>query len=223
MQQMYEKSKHGFLISHNLKRERGAKKEMNDLINSYSSVSDGVVETNVQVNSSSDIDKQLALELSELKQKKGVFDTGVDCLLFTAIDKNPMEFLETIFSGAKRDNFIAKETQRIVPLQRVDMASSPEKLLTTTKELISEFNFSNYKTFAIKYACRNNSVFDKKQIIDTVAKMMPDDLKVDLNNPDITLYIEIFYRGLGVSLIETQKVVQLMDFNIQKYLNDEHN
>lgn len=45
--------------------------------------------------------------------------------------------------------------------------------------------------FAVLYEARANSGIDRMKIIDAVAKSVPGPHKVDLNNPDKTIIVEI--------------------------------
>lgn len=56
--------------------------------------------------------------------------------------------------------------------------------------MISVFiNFS--AQFAVLYEARANSGIDRMKIINVVAKSVPGPHKVDLNNPDKTIVVEI--------------------------------
>ncbi|ELP94267.1 histone H2a, putative [Entamoeba invadens IP1] len=197
MQQHYN-DKSGLLISHSLKRDRGSKKEVNDLITRYltdEEQTDKKVETTTPTN----IDEELKKEIAEIKCKTIIMATGVDCLLFTEVPCEAVHAVSLLFEGAKKDGVVVKETQRIVPLQRVVMASSMEKLTGAVQYLLDKDKEieNKYNTFGISYSCRINSTFERTEVIKVVADMMPKKWKVNLKDPDVTVVIEIFSRGLG--------------------------
>lgn len=209
-------NKTGILISHSLKRDRGSRKEVNELLQRFvyeeQDETDGTELT---------IEEQLQQELSTLKNKKAtILDTGVECMLFSPTPVDGLEAVKSIFEGAKREYMVIKETQRIVPLQKAVMASSVEKLVGTVKELLSTVNDSKYSTFAITYNCRHNSTFTRESVIPRIAELVPTGWKVNLKDPDVTIVIEIFHRGMGVSLIDRETLHKYLNFNISRYLQE---
>ena len=236
MQSHYNNTK-GILICHAMNRERGSKKEMFDLLDQFA-----ITEENNQNNQTienerneknekkieDDLDAQLAQELAQLaerKQKWYIHDTGVNCMMFCEVHSDAIETVKNVFEGAKNSEIFIKETQKIFPLQKVGIANAMEKVTGIVKEILNEMtedkSIEKYKSFAIRYACRHNSNFTRDETIKNVAEIMPKEWKVDLKNPDVTVFIEIFYRGVGVSFIDQETLVKYANFNIGKFLKGE--
>ncbi|EDR28355.1 hypothetical protein, conserved [Entamoeba dispar SAW760] len=213
----------GLLISHNLKRERGSKKEVNDLLDRFlvEDENKNFEDNTIRHEEKDDVDQQLAKELEALKKKNFIYETGVECMLYCEVPYDAIQVVSQLFDGAKKERIVMKETQKIVPLQKVDMASSMEKLLKSVKELLNEVHRENYNTFAISYNCRHNSNYSRDIVIKNVADLMPKEWKVNLKDPDVTVMIEIFYRGFGVSFVEREVMKKYNHFNIQRYIQSE--
>ncbi|EDR24853.1 hypothetical protein, conserved [Entamoeba dispar SAW760] len=222
IQQRYD-NKIGLLISHNLKRERGSKKEVNDLLDRFlvEDENKNFEDSTIRHEEKDDVDQQLAKELEALKKKNFIYETGVECMLYCEVPYDAIQVVSQLFDGAKKERIVMKETQKIVPLQKVDMASSMEKLLKSVKELLNEIHRENYNTFAISYNCRHNSNYSRDIVIKNVADLMPKEWKVNLKDPDVTVMIEIFYRGFGVSFVEREVMKKYNHFNIQRYIQSE--
>ncbi|KAL7722265.1 THUMP domain-containing protein [Entamoeba marina] len=205
-EQNHYNNKVGILISHALKRDRGAKKELSDLFSRF--IDD---ETQPTVDSN-DIDAQLAAEVEALNKKVPIHDTGVECMLFAEVPINAIEAVQKMFDGAKEEGIVIKEIQKIVPLQYVSIASSMDKLIETFTKGLEKIDAKQYKTFAIHYNCRHNSNFTRDLVIKTLADMVPKEWKVDITKAEMNIYVEIFNRGLGVSFIEKNCLKQIRQF-----------
>lgn len=89
-------------------------------------------------------------------------------------------------------------------MQATCFASADEIRLTSRALLTKLFAAQSYKTFAISAKKRICSNITRDEIIDTIATIVVElnpDCKVDLNNPEATIIVEICRTLCGISVV----------------------
>jgi tRNA acetyltransferase TAN1 len=191
-------------------------------------------ETNVKVKSENketdnkelNIHEQLAKEISEARQKKHkrFFKFNAKCknIVFIRIADeriDPREFLQKIFAdlkegGQPRTRF----TNKVFPILKTCHAGK-DIIASVAKELIAT-DFANPEKplkFKIEYRNRNNTSMKKDIITTTLVKLVGRPNKVDLNNPDKLIIVEVFKTTCGLSVVDAPK---FPNFNIRSYTED---
>jgi len=79
----------------------------------------------------------------------------------------------------------------------------------------SEPSESKGGKFAVSWKCRSgkSNKLDKMEGIKHIAQCMPEGYVVDLNNPDITVLVNVIGRFTGIGLIRDYK--RLSEFNVR--------
>jgi tRNA(Ser,Leu) C12 N-acetylase TAN1 len=103
---------------------------------------------------------------------------------------------------------------RMIPIQATCFASV-EELRSTSQALIKKYLPPATKTFAISAKRRMCDNITRGQIIDTVAQLVLDEIpecKVQLENPEVTVVVEICKTMCGVSVV--QRCEEFRNFNL---------
>ncbi|KAJ8598362.1 hypothetical protein CTAYLR_003032 [Chrysophaeum taylorii] len=103
---------------------------------------------------------------------------------------------------------------RMMPLATVCYASL-EEIRDAAKPLVARV-FSDEKKSSYKVAIkrRNNSDFPRQEAIETLAALVPEPHPVDLENPDVTILVEVFKSIAGVSVVPGYAAHH--DFNLRR-------
>ncbi|KAE8653515.1 THUMP domain-containing protein 1 homolog [Cucumis sativus] len=172
------------------------------------------------------IDQLIEAELQELgdKTKRRFFnlDSGCNGVVFIQMRKNDGEpgpeavVQHMMTSIASTRKHISRFILRILPIE-VACYASVEEITRAIKPLI-EKNFpvesQNPVKFAVLYEARANSGIDRATIINTVAKAVPEPHKVDLNNPEKTIVVEIVKTICLIGVVEKYK--ELSKYNLRQ-------
>lgn len=124
-------------------------------------------------------------------------------LLLTYIDLDPLEALEKLRSLIKERPWDFRYMLKIKPLERV-FRSSLDVLEETVKELSQKIGED--KTFRVTVNKRGSQL-STREIIERAAKHV--NRKVDLNNPDYVVLIEVVGNLMGVSVITPDQIVSI--------------
>ncbi|KAL0558812.1 hypothetical protein IC582_003394 [Cucumis melo] len=163
------------------------------------------------------IDQLIEAELQELgdKTKRRFFnlDSGCNGVVFIQMRKNdgepgPKAVVQHMMTSiASTRKHISRFILRILPIE-VACYASVEEITRAIKPLI-EKNFpiesQNAVKFAVLYEARANTGIDRATIINTVAKAVPEPHKVDLNNPEKTIVVEIVKTICLIGVVEKYK------------------
>ncbi|KAG7022095.1 THUMP domain-containing protein 1-like protein [Cucurbita argyrosperma subsp. argyrosperma] len=172
------------------------------------------------------IDQLIEAELQELgdKSKRRFFnlDSGCNGVVFIQMRKNDGEpgpeavVQHMMTSIASTRKHISRFILRVLPVE-VACYASVEEISRAIKPLI-EKNFpvesQSPKKFAVLYEARSNTGIDRATIINTVAKAVPEPHKVDLNNPEKTIVVEIVKTICLIGVVEKYK--ELSKYNLRQ-------
>ncbi|KAK5664997.1 hypothetical protein QVD99_008532 [Batrachochytrium dendrobatidis] len=162
-------------------------------------------------------------EITELKDHEKTYlfhweKTSVECLVFmrTAAPVQPEQFVTHILDDLLTKNLKrTRFTSRIVPLTDTCFANVPD-MTALAKKITAPF-FSTDASQSVSYAIipksRNNDKIKRDDIIQVVANLIPSHHKVNLDNPDICIIVEVFKSICGMSV--TKEYYRLKRFNIE--------
>ncbi|XP_061374157.1 uncharacterized protein LOC133316427 [Gastrolobium bilobum] len=163
------------------------------------------------------IDRLIEAEIRELgdknKRRFVKLDSGCNGVVFVQMrkkdgEKGPKDIVNQIVtSAASTRKHMSRFILRILPIE-VTCYASKEEISRAIKPLVEQ-NFpvetQNPFKFAVLYEARANTGVDRMEIIDAVAKSVPGPHKVDLNNPDKTIVVEIARTVCLIGIIEKYK------------------
>ncbi|CAK9184351.1 unnamed protein product [Ilex paraguariensis] len=149
------------------------------------------------------VDKLIEAELAELgdrsKRRFSNLDSGCNGVVFIQMRKgdeypgpnNIVQHMMTSVAATKKH--MSRFMLRVLPIE-VTCYASGDEIATAIKPLIARYFPVETETplkFAVLYDARANTGIDRMKIIDTVAKSVTGPHKVDLNNPDIHIVVQI--------------------------------
>jgi len=211
------------LLTELLEEEKFANQQTNNLeeksqsieskkVDEFQSVSSLLQAEIEELNNWKSTDKIIPVEMNS----RGVF------MLQMTIPIDPVELLREVFrrvqtTGESFSRFIV----RVVPLQYTCFADPKEILDYFTPKIAEVFTPSIPKKFAIHLKRRNNSTFPKDETIQQLAKKVGSEHKVDLENPDVIMVIEIFQSFCGLSIVDNAS--DFGNFNLREILAKKRN
>ncbi|GLT53750.1 hypothetical protein SLA2020_270000 [Shorea laevis] len=163
------------------------------------------------------IDKLIEAELEELgdKSKRRFFklDSGCNGVVFIQMrkrdgDPGPNSIVQHMMtSAASTRKHMSRFILRMLPIE-VACYTSEEEISRAIKPLVAQYfpvDTQNPQKFAVMFGARANSGIDRMKIINAVAKSVPGPHKVDLNNPDKTIIVEIIKTVCLIGVVEKYK------------------
>lgn len=172
------------------------------------------------------VDKLIEAEVRELadKSKRRFFplDSGCNGVVFVQMrkrdgDPSPKEIVQHIMiSAAATKKHISRFILRILPVEIACYASEEEisKAIIPLVEQYFPAETENPQKFSVLYGARANTGINRMKIIDAVAKSVPKPHKVDLNNPDKAIVVEIVKTVCLIGVIEKYK--ELAKYNLRQ-------
>eukprot|EP00026_Physarum_polycephalum_P011853 Phypoly_transcript_12099.p1 GENE.Phypoly_transcript_12099~~Phypoly_transcript_12099.p1 ORF type:complete len:355 (+),score=86.80 Phypoly_transcript_12099:89-1066(+) len=134
--------------------------------------------------------------------------SGMAIISFVPKELDPVEFtrrmLEHIIEKREpRPKFSVEFTNRVVPLEATcEISPSLERLLEVAKPVIdSHFKDKPACKFAIRVEHRNCNTFDRMKCINALAPLVGPEHKVDLENPDLVIMVQVFKSAAGVAVL----------------------
>ncbi|XXG53172.1 hypothetical protein AAC387_Pa03g1314 [Persea americana] len=172
------------------------------------------------------IDKQIEAELQELgdrnKRHFVSLDSGCNGVIFIQMHKRsgnpgPFEIVQHVMvSAATTRKHMSRFILRMLPVELTCYASE-EEISKAIKPLIAQYFPTETQTpqkFAVLYEARANTGIDRMKIVNLVAKTVPEPHKVDLNNPDKTIIVQVAKTVCMVGVAERYK--ELSKFNLRQ-------
>ncbi|ERN05116.1 hypothetical protein AMTRI_Chr01g109010 [Amborella trichopoda] len=163
------------------------------------------------------IDKLLEAELEELgdrdKRHFVSLDSGCNAVIFIQMHKKeggpcPADIVSHVMkTAAATRKHMSRFILRLLPVE-VTCYASGEEISKAIKPLIDHYYPSGGdppQKFAVLYDARANTGIERAAIIDSVAKAVPQPHKVDLNNPDKTIVVQIVKTICLVGVVEKYK------------------
>ncbi|KAG7950832.1 hypothetical protein I3843_13G136200 [Carya illinoinensis] len=163
------------------------------------------------------IDRLIEAELKELgdknKRRFVKLDSGCNGVVFIQMrkidgDPGPKDIVQHIMtSAASTRKHMSRFILRMLPIE-VACYTSEEEISRAIKPLVAQYfpvEAQNPQKFAVLFEARANSGIDRMKIINAVAKSVPGPHKVDLNNPDKTIVVEIIKTVCLIGVVERYK------------------
>ncbi|XP_006663534.1 THUMP domain-containing protein 1 homolog [Oryza brachyantha] len=172
------------------------------------------------------IDELIDEDLKELGDRKkrlfATLDSGCNGCIFIQMhkrdgDPGPVEIVQNMMSSAASTRkHMSRFILRVLPTEVTCYASEEEitkAIIPLVEKYFPKESSSIYK-FAVLYEARSNTGIDRMKIINTVAKSVPQPHKVDLNNPDRTIIVQIAKTICMIGVVERYK--ELSKFNLRQ-------
>ncbi|BBH02283.1 THUMP domain-containing protein [Prunus dulcis] len=168
------------------------------------------------------IDKLIEAELQELGDKNKrrfiSLDSGCNGVVFVQMrkrdgDPSPKDIVQHMMASAAATR---RHMSRVLPIE-VACYSSEEDISRAIKPLLAQHfpvETQNPQKFAVLYEARANTGIDRMKIINAVAKSVPVPHKVDLNNPDKTIVVEIVKTICLIGVVDKYK--ELAKYNLRQ-------
>ncbi|OJA19977.1 hypothetical protein AZE42_04215 [Rhizopogon vesiculosus] len=112
-----------------------------------------------------------------------------------------------------------KYTHRLTPISGSCVANIPElhSLCRRTIEAFSAQEKSEGSPYKVELRVRNHNTLTRMEIIQEVAKCMPENYVVDLDNPEVFVLVEVFKSICGMSIVEDY--YRFQKFNVMELAN----
>ncbi|KAG8090687.1 hypothetical protein GUJ93_ZPchr0011g27827 [Zizania palustris] len=149
------------------------------------------------------IDDLIDEDLKHLGDRKkrlfATLDSGCNGCIFIQMhkrdgDPGPVEIVQNMMSSiASTRKHMSRFILRVLPAE-VACYASEEEITKAISPLVEKYfpkESSLVYKFAVLYEARSNTGIDRMKIINAVAKSVPQPHKVDLNNPDRTIIVQI--------------------------------
>ncbi|CEI97352.1 hypothetical protein RMCBS344292_11487 [Rhizopus microsporus] len=219
----------GILVACTRGKESRAVKEAMDVLNEYADKLYPKEEK--EEKEEDDIEASIAKEVAEIKDSSSDkkrfanITTGTDCLVFIrATDPvEPVNLIHTMLTDMhekqlKKTRYIS----RYLPIQKTCHANLPE-IINTGKQLFPPYFEQKddegkliVKKFAIVCRIRNCNKLSSKDVITALAATVPEGHKVDLENPDYTIIVEVCQTIAMMSIVHDFH--KLKKYNIESLL-----
>ncbi|KAN0016042.1 hypothetical protein ACTFIU_005994 [Dictyostelium citrinum] len=204
----------GLLFTFSNGREVQASKDLYNLLNEYVNVdnNNNSNNNNNQNDDEFDFNKAFQQELQQVKETTGnsapykKYTLKCNGIAFMAFKENsnidPISLTSKIFKDCETTKTLkTKEISRLIPISKFIHLSN---IMEEIKILIDKY-FCDPKERIIKYKIefksRNNEKINKMEYIQEIAKLINPNHKVDLNNPELTIIIEIIKFYCGISIV----------------------
>ncbi|CEI40173.1 hypothetical protein FVEN_g1343 [Fusarium venenatum] len=186
----------------------------------------------------------LAQPKPKTKQTFTAIGTGLDCVFFMKTVKpiEPLQLVTKICQDAKDcPDPMQRKTKyinRLTPVFDTDKATDngiervarsvmgphfelkkePGEDVPTAEAVSSneETAGSAGCTYAIRYNIRNHTAFKSSDVIKKIADLVSPKHKVNLNNPDKVVLVEIFQTFCGVSVVDGKESEELKRYNLNE-------
>ncbi|CAO3702336.1 unnamed protein product [Rhizopus stolonifer] len=219
----------GILVACTRSKESRAVKEAMDILTEYADML-YTKEAEEPADENEDIEASIAREVAEMKGSKDKkrfanITTGTDCLTFIRAS-DPVEPTELIHhmltdlneKQLKKTRYIS----RYLPIEKTCHSNIPD-IENTAKDLFpkyfeekdSEGNLM-VKKFAIVCRVRNCNKLKSKDVINAIAAVVPEGHKVDLENPEYTILVEVCQTVCMMSVVTDFN--KLKKYNIESLL-----
>ncbi|KAJ8770937.1 hypothetical protein K2173_022109 [Erythroxylum novogranatense] len=172
------------------------------------------------------IDKLIEEELRDLgdknKRRFMNIDSGCNGVVFVQMrkrdgDPSPKDIVQYMMtSAASTRKHMSRFILRVLPIE-ISCYASEEEITRAIAPIVEKYfpvDARDSQKFAVLYEARANTGIDRMKIINAVAKSVPAPHKVDLNNPDTTIVVEIVKTVCLVGVVEKYK--ELAKYNLRQ-------
>ncbi|KAI0784208.1 hypothetical protein C8Q75DRAFT_724712 [Abortiporus biennis] len=174
-----------------------------------------------------DIEKQIAKEVATMKkprkeQRFANAQTNTPCVVFISCKPpvDPVKLVITHIQNVMKTGISqTRFTQRLTPVATSCPTNTPEIVSLCTRLMTPILEEYGDKTFSykIELRMRNHNTLKRPALVQELAKCIPEKHKVDLENPDVFILVEIFKSVCGVSVVKDYYKMQ--KFNVMEIAN----
>ncbi|KAF9223739.1 hypothetical protein BS17DRAFT_672848, partial [Gyrodon lividus] len=181
---------------------------------------------------SGDLEAQVARELAAIKRPRvekrfANCQTNTPCVVFISCRPpvDPVKLIVTHAENVQKTGVTrTKYTHRLIPVSGSCVANLPE-IHSACRRTFAPFFAHDEGTdppqthkYKIELRIRNHSTLTRMDIIEEVAKCMPDNYTVDLDDPEVFVLVEVFKSVCGVSVL--RDYYKLQKFNVMTLSNE---
>ncbi|KAH7926091.1 hypothetical protein BV22DRAFT_1128473 [Leucogyrophana mollusca] len=176
-----------------------------------------------------DLEAQVAKELAAMKRPRPEprfvnCQTNTPCVVFIACKPpvDPVKLVVTHVENVERTGITrTKYTHRLIPVSGSCVANLPE-IRSLCQRVLSPFfsqqdESDDVHRYKIELRMRNHNSIARMDLIQEVAKCIPEKYVVDLDNPNVFILIEVFKSICGVSVVKDY--YRLQKFNVMELAN----
>ncbi|KAG1744043.1 uncharacterized protein EDB91DRAFT_1236597 [Suillus paluster] len=175
-----------------------------------------------------DLETQIAKEVAALKRPKvekrfrsANCLTNTQCVVFMSCKPpvDPVKLVMKHVENVQRTGVTrTKYTHRLIPVSGSCVANLPE-LHSLCRRTIAAFcaQENSEGQYKVELRVRNHNTLTRMEIIQEVAKCMPSNYIVDLDNPEVFVLVEVFKSVFGVSVVEDY--YRFQKFNVMELAN----
>ncbi|KAF9809430.1 hypothetical protein IEO21_07408 [Rhodonia placenta] len=174
-----------------------------------------------------DIEKAIAKEVASMKrprkeQRFANCQTNTPCVIFISC-KPPVDPVRLVVKHVQNvfDTGVThtRHTQRLTPVSGTCVANIPEviSLCGRVVKPFFEADSDNSYRYKIELRMRNHNTMSRNNLIQEIAKSVHERHKVDLENPEVFILVEVFKSICGVSVVTDY--YKLHKFNVMEIAN----
>ncbi|KAG0190683.1 hypothetical protein DFQ28_001711 [Apophysomyces sp. BC1034] len=218
----------GIMVTCARGREGKSVKEIMDVFNEYADeLYPAAVKSDDEEGSIDDLETSIAKEVEALKGPKtkkrfANIPTSTDCVLFikTKAPITPVSFVHHILTDIMTNQLKkTRYTSRLLPIEITCPSNLPD-IERVAREVISpQFNTPNEdgsiipRKFAVVARVRNCTKIDRATVIQTLASVVGPEHPVDLDNPELTIIVEVCQTICMMSVVKD--FAKLKKYNIE--------
>ncbi|CCM03096.1 uncharacterized protein FIBRA_05216 [Fibroporia radiculosa] len=174
-----------------------------------------------------DVEKQIAREMLSMKrprkeQRFGNCQTNTQCVVFISC-KPPVDPVQLVMKHVRTvmDTGVThtRFTQRLTPISATCVANLPEIKSLFNRVVSPFFEEDPERTYhyKIELRMRNHSTIARPILIQELAKCVPEKHKVDLENAEAFILVEVFKSICGISIVKDY--YRFQKFNVMEIAN----
>ncbi|KAG6821338.1 hypothetical protein H0H93_000199 [Arthromyces matolae] len=174
------------------------------------------------------IEAQIANEINAMKKPKHEprftnCQTNTTCVVFISCKPpvDPVQLVVKLVRDVQMTGVVRSRcVHRLVPVTAQCGANLPDIQGLCRKVLDPFFSSHAGKKFSykIELRLRNHSVIPRQDLIEHIAKCVPEGHTVELTNPQVFILVEVFKSVCGMSVV--QNYYDLQKFNMQEIANN---
>ncbi|KAF8554593.1 hypothetical protein OG21DRAFT_1041682 [Imleria badia] len=182
-----------------------------------------------------DFETLVAQELAAIKRPRTErrfvnCQTNTPCVVFISCRPpvDPVKLIVTHAENVRKTGAArTKYTHRLIPVSGSCVANLPEIHSLCRRVFVSFFaeaegsaDTLQVHKYKIELRVRNHNSLTRMGIIEEIAKCMPENCVVDLDNPDVFVLVEVFKSVCGVSIL--RDYYKLRKFNVMTLANEKN-
>jgi len=177
------------------------------------------------------VEDEIAKELDQIRDIKSKLFRSIkldtQCILFfkTTAPVEPVDFVKSFLEDATNQpqRRRSRAVRRLTPVSLIGNATEKGVEKVAHEVLAPHFhgNDQESRKFAIRITIRNHHTLKRNEVIERVADIVGPKHKVDLDNPDLLIFVEIYKNvcGMGVVGKEYERLKRFNLFEIYEQNN----